>query len=47
MRIMLIIMPPVMVLVSWYVKSANRLDPASAMIPAIVTTFFNTDRNLL
>jgi hypothetical protein len=40
-------MPPVMVLVSWYVKSANRLDPASVMIPAMVNTLFNTDKILL
>src|ERR1022692_4215264 len=45
--IMLIIMPPVMVLVSWYVKSANRLDPASVMIPAMVTNLLNTDKFLL
>src|ERR1035438_12048 len=44
---MLIITPPVMVLVSWYVKSANRLDPASVMIPAMVTNRLNTDKFLL
>ena len=47
MRIILIIMPPVMVLVSWYVKSANRLDPARVMTAAMVAILFITDKILL